>query len=230
MMMTKADNSPKWVFVLDEDQMVRETLEASGILVRCFRGAAECLVRLRSRRCDLLITDLKMCKNGLQPLEQVKEIIPWVPVLIVTGYSDIPTAVKAIKEGAVDFIEKPFEKAYFVQKVKSILQQSHGLAPDAARALTPKEARVLRLIIEGRSNREIAEKTHRHLKTIEAHRAGIMRKLGARNIVELLKLAAAMGLVVLPRSTYQSRAPCKQMTGCRRTWGSRTMISVVPET
>jgi FixJ family two-component response regulator len=199
MMVREADNSREWIFVVDEDQSVGDTLQASGMQVRCFVRAAECLALLRRRRCDLLITDLQKRKtNVLRLLEQVKKRTPWVPVLIVTGSGDIPTAVTAIKRGAVDFIEKPFREAYLIEEVKLILRQNHGVAPDAAKALTPKEFRVLKLIVEGKSNREIAKETRRHMKTVEAHRARLMRKLGARNVIELLKLAGAMRLVILP--------------------------------
>lgn len=157
MMVTKADNSQEWIFVVDKVQMIRESLEVSGLRVRYYPRAAECLTQLRSRRCDLLITDLRMAKkNGLQLLEQVREVTPWVSVVIVTRYGDIPTAVRAIKGGAVDFIEKPFRKAYFMQKIKLILRQSRMVTPDAARDLTLKEMGVLRLIVEGKSNRAIA--------------------------------------------------------------------------
>jgi two-component system response regulator FixJ len=199
MVVTKADDLQEWIFVVDEDQSVRETLQASGMHVRCFLRARECLAQLCRGRCDLLITDLQRPQmNGLRLLEQVKELSPWVPVLIVTGHGDVPTAVRAIKGGAVDFVEKPLRKADFVGKVKLILRRSHMAALEALRDLTAKEMEVFRLIVAGRSNREIAEETNRHVKTIEAHRADLMRKLGARNVIELLKLGADIGLVVLP--------------------------------
>jgi len=203
-MVTKADNSRGQVFFVDDDPAVcvavRETLEESNIPVQCFTHAAECLAQVRSGRCDLLIADLMMPeKDGMQLLQEVRELTPWVSVLVVTGYGDIPTAVKAIKCGAVDFIEKPLGKAHFVEKVKSILEKQSRMVPlDAVRALTPRELRVLKLIGEGKSNSEIAETINRSVRTIEAHRAGLMRKLGAHNLIELLRLAAAIGLVALP--------------------------------
>jgi len=199
MAVTEADNSRLCIFLVDVDPFVGEMFETSGMYVRCFSLVTECLVRLCFQRCDLMIADLQMPrKNGLRLLEQVKEQTPWVPVLIVTAYGNIPTAVRAIKGGAFDFIQKPFRKAYLMQKVNLALQQSRMVHPEAIRHLTPKEVAVFRLIVEGRSNREIAEKTNRHVKTIEAHRAGLMQKLGARNVIELLKLGVATGLVSLP--------------------------------
>jgi len=166
-MVTKADNSRGQVFFVDDDPAVcvavRETLEESNIPVQCFTHAAECLAQVRSGRCDLLIADLMMPeKDGMQLLQEVRELTPWVSVLVVTGYGDIPTAVKAIKCGAVDFIEKPLGKAHFVEKVKSILEKQSRMVPlDAVRALTPRELKVLKLIVEGKNNSEIAETIHR---------------------------------------------------------------------
>ncbi|UCC99230.1 MAG: response regulator transcription factor [Phycisphaerales bacterium] len=199
-MVTKADNSRGQVFFVDDElavcTAVRETLEESNISVRCFTHPAECLAQLRSQRCDLLITDLKMPEeNGMQLLEEVKELTPWIPVLIVTGYGDIPTAVKAIKCGGIDFIEKPLGKDGFVRKVNSLLEQSRRLPLDGFWALTRMEIQVLKLVVAGRSNSEIAAVIKRSIRTVESHRAAFMQKLGVRTVIEFLKLAAATGLI-----------------------------------
>jgi two-component system, LuxR family, response regulator FixJ len=190
------------VFLIDDEpevsEVVKETLEGTHIKVTCFVCPTECLAQLRSRKCDLLITDLKMPeKDGLELLADVKQFAPWVPVLIITGYGDIPTAVKAIKGGAVDFIEKPLAKKTFLQKVRSILQESAPVDVSVGQPLTRAERSVLRLVIDGRSNREIADLLHRSVRTVEVHRAHIMRKLGVDNVVDLVKLGAAMGMVTI---------------------------------
>lgn len=179
-------------------EVVKETLEAAAIKVTCFSCPTECLAHLRSRRCDLLITDLRMPeKDGLELLVDVKHLAPWVPVLMITGYGDVPTAVKAIKGGAVDFIEKPLGKDAFLQKVRSILQANVPVDVNAGQSLTKAEMSVLRFVMDGRSNKEIADLLHRSVRTIEVHRAHIMRKLGVDNVIDLMKLGAAMGLVNL---------------------------------
>lgn len=188
------------VFFLDDEpqvrDVVRETLEGAGIKVTCFACPMECLAHLHSQKCSLLITDLRMPeKDGLELLTDVKHVAPWVPVLMITGYGDISTAVKAIKGGAVDFIEKPLAKHGFLQKVKSILQESTPVEISAGKPLTRAEMRVLRLVIDGKSNREIANLMHRSVRTVEVHRAHVMHKLGVDNMVDLVKLSAAMGLV-----------------------------------
>lgn len=198
-MVTGTHNSRGQVFVVDEHRAVRGALDALGINVYYFSNASDCLAQLYSRKCDLLVVILQTPeKNGLRLLEQVEKRLPRVPILFATKCHDIPTAVSAIRAGVTDIIEKPFEKADLIQKVKSILRQNHAAMPDAFKVLTPKEVRVFRLIVEGNSNREIAEMTKRHLKTIEAQRASLMRKLGARNVIDLLKLGVTSGLVSLP--------------------------------
>lgn len=189
----------KSIFFLDDEpkirEVVRETLEDSKFKVSCFGNPIECLARLRSQKCDLLITDLKMPeKDGIELLVDIKHLAPWVPVLMITGYGDIPTAVKAMKAGAVDFIEKPLEKKSFVQKIKSILEKNVSTHPELGISLTRTETKILKLVLDGQSNKEIAVLLHRSSRTIEVHRAHIMHKLGVDNLVDLVKRVASMGL------------------------------------
>ena len=116
---------------------------------------------------------------------------------MITGYGDIPTAVKAMKAGAVDFIEKPLEKKDFVRKIKSILKKNASTHPDLGTSLTRAEKKILQLVILGKSNKEIATLLHRSSRTIEVHRAHIMHKLGVDNLVDLVKRVAVMGLINL---------------------------------
>ncbi|MGB2862022.1 MAG: response regulator [Sedimentisphaerales bacterium] len=192
----------KHIFFLDDEptvrEVVRETLEDSNFKVSCFGSPIECLAQLRSQKCHLLITDLKMPeKDGIELLTDVKHLAPWVPVLMITGYGDIPTAVKAMKAGAVDFIEKPLGKKNFVRKIKSILKKNVATHPDLGASLTRNETKILQLIIDGKSNKEIAVMLHRSARTIEVHRAHAMHKLGVDNLVDLVKRVASMGLVDL---------------------------------
>ena len=200
------------IYFLDDEPKVRgaisETLEGAAMNVSCFAHPSECLAKLRSKRCDLLITDLKMPEmDGIELLTNVKRLAPWVPVLVITGYGDIPTAVKAIKAGAVDFIEKPLVKKNFVRKVKSILQKSTSTDTYVSKPLTRTEAKVLKMIIDGKGNREIANLLKRSIRTIEVHRAHVMHKLGVDNLVGLIKRAAEMGLVDLPKGQEPGENP-----------------------
>jgi len=194
----------KHIFFLDDEatirEVVRETLEDSGFRVSCFGNPIECLSRLRSKKCDLLITDLKMPgKDGIELLTDVQHLAPWVPVLMITGYGDIPIAVKAMKAGAADFIEKPLDKKNFVRKIRAILKKYVSTHPDLGR----NEKRILQLILDGMSNKEIANLLHRSARTIEVHRAHLMHKLGVDNLVDLVKRVASMGLVDLDEKPPQ---------------------------
>ena len=149
---------------------------------------------MSSQKCDLLITDLRMPEmDCIELLRRTRLIAPWVPVLIITGYGDVPTAVEAIKAGAADFIEKPLDKRSFVLKVKSLLPEN-GNHKHLGEPLTQTEQRVLKLVLGGKSNKEIANLLKRSKRTIEVHRARVMRKLGAESLVDLVKLTATMGL------------------------------------
>lgn len=185
-------------FVDDEPQVrtaVRKTLERVGVDVACFACADDCLACLDSAPCDLLITDVKMAgKDGIELLKIARERVPWLRVLVVTGFGDVPMAVKALKLGAADFIEKPLDREVFLRTVQTLLTQNHPAVSGPGPALTKTEMRILQLILEGKNNREISSALHRSARTIEVHRSHIMHKLGASNIVELLRRAAMMGL------------------------------------
>src|SRR4030042_6352308 len=117
-------------------------------------------------------------KNGIELLKDIKHLAPWIPVLLITGYGDIPTAVKAMQAGAVDFIEKPLDKKNFVRKIRYALQKNASTNPVLGSFLTRAEMRILQLVIQGKSNKEISNLFHRSARTIEVHRAHIMHKLG----------------------------------------------------
>jgi two-component system, LuxR family, response regulator FixJ len=187
------------IFVDDEPTVcsaVAKTLERVGLSVRCFHCAGDCLSHLSAGPCDLLITDVRMPeKDGVDLLCEVKERLPWLPVLLVTGYGDVPLAVRAMKAGAADFIEKPLDRDTFLRTVQSVLAKSAGQAALTDCQLTQAEMKVLCLILDGKNNREIAAVLHRSPRTVEVHRGHLMQKLGAANIIELLRRAADLGLL-----------------------------------
>jgi FixJ family two-component response regulator len=186
------------VFVDDEPRVcavVRKTLHRAGVNVECFHCANDCLAHLAGQPCDLLITDVKMPgKDGIELLREVKERLPWLPVLLVTGYGEVPLAVRALHAGAADLVEKPLDRAAFLQTVEQLIEQTAGPISFLEGCLTRAETRVLYLILNGKNNREIAERLHRSLRTVEVHRRHVMQKLGATNLVELSQRAAEIGL------------------------------------
>lgn len=191
------------IFFVDDEPKIREavgeTLEELGFEVSCFACAADCLEQLRCRACDVLITDVKMPDtDGIELLTEARHVAPWVPVLLVTGYGDVPMAATAFKAGAVDFIEKPLNRQVLLSAIESVLKRINPSDPLLGKNLTRTEKRVLRLVLDGKTNKETASILRRSVKTIELHRSRIMRKLGVDNAVDLVKRAAVMGLVELP--------------------------------
>lgn len=188
------------VFFLDDDlnlhRVVRRILDGNGIRIYCFSDPVTCISKLRIFRCSLLITDLKMPEmDGIEVLKQVQHLAPWVPTLVISGFGDIPSAVNALKAGAVDFIEKPLNKSLFVHKIKSTLTEIDPDDKYIGEPLTQTEIKVLSLVIDGKSSKEIARLLHRSKRTIEGHRSHLMHKLRAENLLDLLKRVVAMGII-----------------------------------
>src|SRR4030042_204986 len=185
-------------FVDDEPAVCRSaslTLRRSGYKVSCFPDAVHCLQRLQMRDCDLLITDVRMPgTDGIELVRRAKCIVPWMPILVITGYGDIPMAVRAVKEGAAEFIEKPLQKQSFLSAVQMVLKQQDLGNLLKGKSLTKKETVILRLILQGSTNREMAQILHRSIRTIEDHRRNVMRKLDVDSVVELVKRAVVLGL------------------------------------
>jgi two-component system, LuxR family, response regulator FixJ len=184
------------IFFVDDEQSMRttiaDTLSKEGYHVTCFANAKACLSEVQHTGCNLLISDVKMPEmDGIQLLSRVKRIAPWVPVILITGYGSIQMAVYATKIGAVEFIEKPFSRAALVNKVKEILSRSAYLSAEALK-LTKTEKKILKLILDGFNNKEIAFKMNCAMRTVEFHHTNIYRKFGVDNAVELTKKAMAM--------------------------------------
>ena len=187
------------VFFVDDDPGVRDAvaddLEDLGCKVKSFARAKDCLEQLRNENCNLLITDVKMPDmDGLTLLSRVKQVAPWVSVIVITGFGDIPMCARALKMGAVDFIEKPLDRNNFLQKVKSFLEKTDSTDSYAGHPLTKLEKRVLNLILKGEGNKQIAYQLNRSLRTVEFHRSHVMHKFGVDNVVDLVKKTALMNL------------------------------------
>ena len=194
-----ADNFKKHIFVVDDDSCILDAislnLKKARIGCTCFEDANDCLQSLHVQNCDLLVTDLRMPEtDGIELLTQATRIVPWLPVIVMTSYGDIPMAVKAVKAGAVGFIEKPLQWEEFLSLVQTTIEQNH--LDDALRGkpLTKTEKNILHLILQGKSNRAIASTFNRSIRTVEVHRSHIMHKLDVDNIVDLVKRATVMGL------------------------------------
>ena len=185
--------------MVDDDDCILDAvcsiLGAAKYECSCFSDADSCIQRLSARTCDLLITDVKMPgMGGLELLAKAKRLAPWVPVIVMTSYADIPMAVQAVKAGAFEFLEKPFEIEAFLEVVDLALRERQLDDDMVGKPLTKTENIILQLILEGMSNKGIAYRLQRSERTVEVHRSHIMHKLDVDNVVDLVKRATAMGL------------------------------------
>ena len=191
------------VHVVDDDAATRESLvvllAAAGIAARAYASAAELLAALeesgaRGPRC--LVTDLRM--PGLSGLDLQERLVGSphaMPVLVVTGAGDVPAAVRALKAGAVDFIEKPFPAALMLERVREALSRDARTREAAMRleALTARELEVMDKLLAGCANKVIALDLGISERTVEQPRGRVMHKLGVRSLAELLQLSLAAG-------------------------------------
>lgn len=189
----------KKIFFVDDEPAVRKAVgqtlaQLDNCSVLCFADAESCIRAVSRKECDLVITDISMPgTDGLKLLEQIKQIRPKLPVILVTGYGDVSTAVKGLKGGAIDFIEKPLNEETFLPVIKEALKTTdHKLEPGLAK-LTRAEINVLKHIISGKSNKRIAAELERSVRTVENHRHRLMKKLKATNAAELVRKAIKMG-------------------------------------
>jgi FixJ family two-component response regulator len=208
--MRKATHTKK-IYLVDDDvellDRIAKLFKAINCHIRCFTEADKCIQALRAQECHLLITDVRMPGiDGIELLIEAKRIMPWLPVLIMTGYSDTSMVVKAIKLGATDFIEKPLDRQELISTVKSILKGIDSTDAIVGKALTKTETIILRLILDGKSNTEAAYLLKRSVRTIEWHRNRIMRKLAVDNVVDLVKRSAGLGLVEIETKKRRSKA------------------------
>ena len=185
------------VFIVDDDLVVlkaiAQSLESIGCKTHTFGSAFECLEAIKSRDCQLIISDVNMPElDGLELMRKIKGQYPNLPIVMISGYGDIPIAVQAVKDGAVDFIEKPLDEDVFLPKIENILKKIEDM-PD--QILTPTEHLILGHIIAGKSNKEIAYTLGRSTRTIENHRSRIMDKMGAENAADLARITLSSGLI-----------------------------------
>ena len=191
------------VYVVDDDEAVRDSLqwllEGKDYRVRCFDSAESFLSRYDPREVACLIQDIRMAgMTGLDLQDRLIERKSPLPIVFITGHGDVPMAVDTMKKGALDFIQKPFNEDALVNLVERMLdvarQSFAGYQQAASREallakLTSREAQVLERIVAGRLNKQIADDLGISIKTVEAHRANIMEKLGANTVADLLKIA-----------------------------------------
>jgi two-component system, LuxR family, response regulator FixJ len=197
------------VHVIDDDQAVRDSvaflLTAAGLEVRTHDSAEAFLDMLEQITSGCIVTDVRMPQmSGLELLQRVRQSRPDLPVIVITGHGDVPLAVEAMKAGAVDFLEKPFDDDALVSAVEAALRrQASGEGRDAERrelalrieALSGRERQVLEGLVAGRPNKIIAFDLGISSRTVEIYRANLMTKMQAASLSDLVRMALIAGLL-----------------------------------
>jgi len=200
--------SDRIIHLVDDDEAIRRSagfmLKTSGYKVSSFASGVELLREAKDLQPGCILLDVRMPDmDGLQVQRALQERGIGFPVIVMTGHGDVGVAVQAMKAGAVDFIEKPFEKAVLLSALEegfSRLEQtgrSRARAEEARvrlQALTPRERDVLEGLVRGHPNKTIAYDLDISPRTVEIHRANLMSKLGVASLSEALRIAFAAGL------------------------------------
>jgi len=187
------------VHIVDDDDAVRQSLgfmlSSAGLPVRLYESASAFLAGLSAPQTGCLITDIRMPgMSGLDLLKALREKSVSMPAIVITGHGDVPLAVEAMKAGAVDFIEKPFEEEAILNAVKRALEQGSDENGDgvvvAARlaTLSERERQVLDGLVAGHPNKTIARGLGISPRTVEVYRANLMAKMQAKSLSDLIRM------------------------------------------
>jgi two-component system response regulator FixJ len=201
--------SDKVVHVIDDDEAMRQSLafmlRAAKLEVQTYASATDFLERLPQAKSGCVVTDVRMPGiSGIDLLKRLRELKVMMPVIVITGHGDVPLAVQAMKEGAVDFLEKPFEEEAMLAAIRSAFETQ---AVDADRhrtvaeiqqrlaALSAREREVLEGLVAGQANKVIAFNLGISPRTVEIYRANVMTKMQASSLSELVRMALVGGVL-----------------------------------
>ncbi len=191
------------VFLVDDDPAVRDALglflETSGLSVKCYASAQAFLDDNQASRPGCLVLDIRMPgMSGLELQDTLRTKQLEIPIIFLSGHGDVPQSARAFKGGAVDFIEKPFDETQLLDRIRNAIQldldkrakhaQMHDVNVRFAR-LTPREKEVMRHVVAGLSNKEIARLLAISHRTVDVHRARIMEKMEAKSLPDLVLIA-----------------------------------------
>lgn len=197
------------VYVIDDDEAVRQSLEfllkTSGITVLGFESAKVFLEKLPHIKSGCIITDVRMPEiTGIDLLRRIRDSGVDIPVIVITGHGDVSLAVEAMKVGAVDFLEKPFDDETLLSSVRSALRKGADTARHKAEvseinerltALSNRERQVLEGLVAGKANKVIAFDLGISARTVEIYRANVMTKMSANSLSDLVRMAMTAGIL-----------------------------------
>jgi two-component system, LuxR family, response regulator FixJ len=194
-------NAPT-VYVVDDDDGMRRALDTLlstvGYKTAVFSRPSEFLANFKAESPGCLVLDIRMPDmSGLELQQHLNRIGSMLPVIFITGHGDVPMAVQAMKEGAFEFVQKPFRDQDLLDRINHALKQDAENRNTVARraevlhrleSLTPRERQVMDLVVDGAANKVIAIDLDLSERTVEIHRAKVMEKMGARSVAHLVKL------------------------------------------
>ena len=192
------------VHVVEDDPVVRQSLVmligTLGVAVRGHAAGRAFLDDPAGREASCVVLDVRMPGlGGLEVQTRMAELGMTAPVIFITGHGDVPMAVEAMRGGAVDFLQKPFDNQTLLERVRQAIDRGrdlriearqHSIAAARLATLSARECEVLDLLVAGKMNKAIAAELGISAKTVEDHRASIMRKMQVRSVAELVRLAA----------------------------------------
>ncbi len=197
------------IYVIDDDEAVRQSIEfllkTAGIEVRSFESAKAFLDVLPEITGGCVVTDVRMPDiTGIDLLRRVREVKPELPVIVITGHGDVPLAVEAMKLGAADFLEKPFDDDLLIASARSALHQVADTTKrnaevaeiyDKLAGLSNRERQVLEGLVAGKPNKVIAFDLGISPRTVEIYRANLMTKMSANSLSDLVRMAMLAGIL-----------------------------------
>jgi FixJ family two-component response regulator len=206
-----SDLSPV-VFIVDDDSSVRRSLErlvrSVGLKAKSFASAKEFLQTGHGQETGCLVLDMRMPGiSGLELQEKMTRAGFLLPIIFISGHGTVPMSVRAMKAGALDFLQKPFDEQDLLEAVYRALDRCRKAREEhqametlraRVRSLTPKEYEVFTCVITGMPNKNIADRLVTAEKTVKVHRAAIMKKMGAESVAALVRMAEKAGIHPLP--------------------------------
>lgn len=202
----------KIVHIVDDDETVRQSLafllSSAGLAVRVYDSAIVFLAGLSGATGGCLITDIRMPDmSGIDLLHQLRAKACGLPAIVITGHGDVPLAVEAMKAGAIDFIEKPFDEEAILNAVHAAFERGTGVGSGDGPAIAAKlaslserERQVLEGLIAGHPNKIIASNLGISPRTVEVYRANLMTKMAARSLSELIRMAILANFTPMRRA------------------------------